>query len=363
MNFTYFFIRITIIFLLCGISGIAFAQTDSIHFSYPEIFSSALDGNMSVVLKKIDVDSNLLSLRDRKMKNAFETRFKFQQDKSVYPKRSSAIDSLLLIYKKYWRNSLLNSAANYDTLLQLEVNAFLVKHYQPAKALSKTFDSDSTSHYLKAYVNSLQLHTTGFGKTGRLIDLLVWETQKDTVYSFLVSGETIKAPVMFMENFITLGWEEYATLGKLYPGGWATKESLYCVKSAYDLSSETFLISYLAHEGRHFNDYVLFPKLESPDLEYRAKLTELSMAKTTLYTTISFFIANANQKSENDHSLANYWVIRDLSKELFKKEFESDITKWKILSVDKINKAALKTLEKNTKLLKKEGKEVSRFIK
>ena len=43
------------------------------------------------------------------------------------------------------------------------------------------------------------------------------------------------------------------------------------------------MISYLAHESRHFEDYQLFPKLKSADLEYRAKLTELSMANETLY--------------------------------------------------------------------------------
>lgn len=360
-------IQFYLLSLLCLIAEItpanAQSSTDSIKFNYPAIFSSALDGNISMVLKTIDVDSNKLSLRDRKMKNAFDTRFKFDSDKSIYPQKSSAIDDLLLIYKNYWRKSLLDNASNFDAALRENVNIFLAKNYAPAKNLAASDIEDSTSRYLKMYVNSLHLHTTGFGKTGKLYDLLVWETEKDTTYSFKVAGETIKAPVVFMEDFITLGWEQYATLGRLHPGGWATKESLFCVKSAYDLSSETFLISYLAHEGRHFNDYLLFPKLESPDLEYRAKLVELGMAQTTLYTLIEFFIINANQTSENDHSFANYCVIRDLSGILFKKEFESDISKWKALPKEKINKAALKALDTNTKLLKKEGKDVSRFIK
>lgn len=94
-----------------------------------------------------------------------------------------------------------------------------------------------------------------------------------------------------MDEFVTLGWTEFATMDKYHPGGWATDDALNCVKKAYDVSSETFLISYLAHEGRHCSDYKHFPKLRnSADLEYRAKLTELSMADSTLLQLIVFLL-------------------------------------------------------------------------
>ena len=166
-----------------------------------------------------------------------------------------------------------------------------------------------------------------------------------------------------MDNFITLGWEEYATIGRYYPGGWATVKALYCVKKAYDLKSEKFLISYLAHESRHFTDYKLFPKLTSTDLEYRAKLTELSLAQKTLYDLLKFFINNANYDSDNGHSVANYCAIRDLSKALFKVEFEKDINKWKNISTNKINKTAYKILLANTKAMLLIGPYIQKYIK
>ena len=165
-----------------------------------------------------------------------------------------------------------------------------------------------------------------------------------------------------MDDFITLGWEEYATLGRYYPGGWTTTKELYCVKSAYDLKSEKFLISYLAHESRHFADYKLFPKLTSADLEYRAKLTELSLANSSLYQLLDFFIGNANARSENGHSLADYCVIRDLSKSLLNTGFEKDIGKWKQLSPDVINKGAAEILQANTKTLQSFGPSVEHYI-
>jgi hypothetical protein len=166
-----------------------------------------------------------------------------------------------------------------------------------------------------------------------------------------------------MDDFITVGWEEYATLGIAYPGGWSTREALFCVRKAYDLKSEDFLISYLCHEGRHFMDYKLFPRLTSADLEYRAKLTELSLLKEELIETIELFINNANYESENGHSVANYCVIRDLSKALFKVDFEKDINKWKEVNAGKINKTAYDVLEANTLALKKQGAGVEKYIK
>jgi hypothetical protein len=165
-----------------------------------------------------------------------------------------------------------------------------------------------------------------------------------------------------MGDFVTLGWEEFATLGRHYPGGWATRKELYCVKSAYDLKSEQFLVSYLAHESRHFADYTLFPKLQSADLEYRAKLTELSLAKSSLYQLIAFFVANANLHSENGHSVANYCVIRELSKSLFNTEFEADMSKWNQKSPAVINTAAAEILRANTKTLRSMGPSVEHYI-
>ena len=98
-------------------------------------------------------------------------------------------------------------------------------------------------------------------------------------------------------------------------------------------------------------------------MEYRAKLTELSMAKKTLYQLIKFFISNANYDSDNGHSVANYCVIRDLSKTLFKVTFENDINKWKGFSIKKINKIAYKILQANAKALQHKGVDVQKFIK
>ena len=335
---------------------------DSVRFDYKKIYAYCLDGDIPPVLSIMDsAQGRRISNEDLQFKKDLESRFKFEHDGSNYLlSKSSVISPLLVIYHDYWRNGLLNPQQNQDSGLSETVTKFLRAGVGPANELSA--DPDSIDKYEKLYIEQSGFHTTGFGKTGKLFDLLVWKTQKDTIYSFVQGDDRTSVRVVFMDDFITLGWEEFATLGRHYPGGWATPKELYCVKSAYDLKSELFLISYLAHESRHFADYKLFPKLKSADLEYRAKLTELSLAKTSLYQLIEFFIANANSKSENGHSVANYCAIRDLSKSLFNTEFEKDISKWKQLSPAVINKAAAEILQANTKTLQSMGPAVEHYI-
>jgi hypothetical protein len=338
--------------------------SDSIRLDYRKIYSLALDGDARSALAWVDKDTLHLSQKDKEFEKAFDERFRYAEDHSRFPDSSSALDGLLAIYKPYWRRSVLNPTINGDSAFKIQVAGYLSANYPPAAGLGAGQPStDSIDHYLVPYLASLNLHTTGFGKVGRLFDLLVWKHQRDTVYTIVSHGDTTRTSVRLMTDFISLGWEAYATLGRHYPSGWATSTSLFCVEQAYDLHSETFLVSYLAHEGWHFSDYKLFPRLKSTDLEYRAKMKELSMADTTLMHLIDFFSSNANFDSGNGHSVANYCAIRDLSRALFHNDFEKDMNKWKQLPTATINAAAAKILKENTRILETQGKEVTSYIK
>ena len=334
----------------------------SAKIDYNKILSYCLEGDVKSALKILKLNDNkILFPNGLIFKYKFDRRFKYATDESNYlERRKSQITELLTMYRNYWRAALLDSSKNYDSILMHNVTNFLINKYPPAHNL--IVNEDSLDIYQKRYIESFGLHTTGFGKTGKFYDLLVWKSEKEKNYSFKVGNETTSAAVVFMDDFITLGGRN-ATLGIAYPGGWATKKALYCLKKSYNLNSEKFKVSYLAHESRHFADYELFPKLKGADLEYRAKLTELSMAQNTLSELIEFFINNANYNSKDADSMADYCVIRDLSKTLFNVEFEKDISKWKKLSKERINKTAEAILVANTKALKLQGIGVETYIK
>jgi hypothetical protein len=337
---------------------------DTIRLDLKSIYTMALDANIHAALPLVRKDPSTLSMEDRAFQTAFESRFGHEKDDSPPASFPSPIDSLLLLYKAYWRMSLLDTAANYDSSFLRGITAYLASACPSANIQAKKpLSSDAIDQALNTYITSLHLYTTGFGKTGRLFDLLVWRNQKDTLYRFSLSGDTTRQPVVFMDDFITLGWEQYATLGRYYPGGWTTSASLFCVRQAYDLQSEDFQISYLAHESRHYTDKQLFPRLQSADLEYRAKLTELSLARVTLLNLIDTFISSANYHSGNGHNVADHCVIRDLSNALFNSSFEKDMDKWRLLDGAAINQAAAKQLAKNTRILRSRGKSVTHYIK
>lgn len=339
---------------------IAFGQTisnDSIQLDYNKIYSYCMQSNAKPIMSLLDVDTTKLSGKDKSFKLRFENRFKYNEDRSsLNDQPKTAVDSLVNIYKSYWRASLLNPEKEYDSLLVENLNS-LFKYQSKTKADTLGLDSR-----IRNYVTSKGLYTNGFGRVGRLQTLLIWKTQKDSTYTFSVFKEKISAKVFFLEDFVSLGWNRYVSLDKSI-GGWAKEDGLYCVKEAYNIENDRFKIHYLAHEGRHFEDYKIFPNLSGYDLEYRAKLTEISLAQETLYSIIKQFSTSANYDSDNPHPVANYVVIKNLSKRIFNSDFEKDISKWEAIDIAIINKTAYELLKENTKALHKEGTDVQYFIK
>ncbi len=320
---------------------------DSIRIDYRKIYSHCLDADIRSAMELIKVDKSKVFGKDYSFICELEHRFAHLEDKSDFiTKHSSVIDPLLLIFHKYWREALLAPEINADSVFLKNTSTFFSKEYS---LNTPEMNEEALDSIFMKYIADNRLYTTaGIGKTGKLYDLLVWKNQRDSVFSFHLHEEELNVKVILMKDFITLGWEEYATLGRYFPGGWATDEALYCVEESYDTNSEKFLVSYLAHEGRHFSDYKLFPKLKNTDLEYRAKLTELSLAQTTLFDLIQLFIANSNASSQEGHSKANYLVISDMSKILFSKDFENNMEKWQAEGYKIINDIAYLILKENT---------------
>ena len=139
--------------------------------------------------------------------------------------------------------------------------------------MNDTISLDSRLDSLDSHIQKLvsnEGYYAKYGKVGRLRDLLIWQTQKDTTFAFSIHNEEISAKVIFLENFVTKGWIQYATINESM-GGWAAEDALYCLKESYNIESDWFTIHYLAHESKHFADYKTFPNISGYDLEYRAK--------------------------------------------------------------------------------------------
>ncbi len=241
-------------FLLAGLNSYALVvQNDSAKIDYEKIYAYCLDGNITPALRIMELyDSKKLSAKDLKFKTAFENRFKYDTDKSGFPEglNSSVID-LLTIYRDYWRSSLLTNSNKYDTLLKKDLCTYFTAIFHLTPLGSGMWPEDTIDVYLKRYISSFGYHTTGFGQTGKYLDLLVWKNQKDTTYSFSIYDEKISTSVVFMDDFVTLGWEEYATMGRAYPGGLGRKK---INKAAYEALTRNTIA--LTNEGPGIEKFI-----------------------------------------------------------------------------------------------------------
>jgi len=355
-------LRLLVLPLAWSLSLAVCAQADSTVFD--NLLFKALQGDMSSVLRGLDtLEDTALRPTQKRMKQTLLHRFATQDEHFVWPTPDTTLQAVMAIYHRYWTDALLNdNIQKHDSELVANVAEHLRTHvpelrHKKAKWLR--------SHWNGSLQDELKSHGcyAATGKTGSFYDLLLHQKETETRYPVTTPEDTLEVKVVFMDSVICNGWEGYATLDTYYPGGWATSDALYCAHDSYDLNSENFTVSYLKHEGKHFADYKRFPKLQGPDLEYRAKLVELGAADQTLYCLIRFFAQNSVNDASNPHGLANYCVIRDLSRALFDTERETDIEAWKKLPMERIHQASTALLLQNTKDLEAMGaKQVERLI-
>lgn len=335
-------------------------------FEFKKIYSYALQADVSKILSVLDTLSDeSLTEKERIIKEKYFHRFKLEDEDIDYNTSDPLLKSLLEVYHSYWKKALLDNkqTEQYEEQLKNDVVAFLNEHGYLADTLSMKDVEDNFGQHLKNFLSHHNYYSAT-GKTAGLYDLFLWSKEVPKTYHVQLPETETATTVVFLEDVVTMGWEEYASFGTVYPGGWATKEMLYNVRKAYDTTSENYKVSYLKHEAQHFADYKAFPALTGADLEYRAKLVELVYADQTLYGLIRSFIRNANPEGRNPHAFANYAVIRDLSGKIFKQDFVSDIERWKKVPSKKIRKLSERLLKQHSKALDEIGAgTVAEFIK
>ncbi|UJH67953.1 hypothetical protein [Allomuricauda sp. SCSIO 65647] len=333
-----------------------YTKVDSSNFK--KIYPYALRGDMNAVFEILEkTEDRSLTQRQRDKKNRYYQRFLYRNEDFDFNTDDTEIVDLFKRFQNYWRSVIIENVTQdlADSLFRGEMTYFLKKYHRPELSVGEI--KENYYSLFQGFFRSKNIYGIGVGKTGHLYDLYLWKDQEEIDYSInLPEGQTIKVPVVFMRDFISNGWSHYTTFGHSFSGGWAMADKLFCVEESYGpKDEEEFLISYVSHEGQHFSDYKSFPKLKQADLEYRAKLTELSLAKETTHQIVDKFITNAKNDVSYAHAFANYTVIRLLSERIFGSGFESNLEKWKQIPTKKINKASLKLLKEHSRKLKSLG--------
>lgn len=330
------------------------AQKDSTVFD--DLLFTALQGKLTPVLQALDtLDDAALGRRRSTMKQVFLHRFRSEDEAYDFRTRDTTLIAIMRIYHRYWTDVLLDGdTKEHDIGLSVRVAEHLRTHVPELRDKKPKWLQKRWNELLKEHLMAHGCYS-GIGRTAGIYDLLLHMEETEVRYPVTTPEDTLDVKVVFMDSVICHGWEGYATLDTYYPGGWTTNDALYCARSSYDLASENFTVSYLKHEGKHFADYKRFPKLEGADLEYRAKLVELSTADSTLYRLIDVFMRNSAYDALNPHAYANFCVVRDLSRTLFNKEREADMETWKRVEKEEVHRAAKDLLGKHTQALQAAG--------
>ena len=222
------------------------------------------------------------------------------------------IASLATDYLTYWNHSLTKPDEREQA--ERELRSHLSKLL--GHSLTNDADFDAAEDQIKAEALKRGFHVL-LGRTQPLRELMIWKklTVEQRQVNLPEGPQSVR--VTYLDDFLLRGWGYYATCKRRSAGGWATDEGLFAVVPAYKgLADETFSVRFLAHETQHFADKKAFPNLESWELEYRAKLVELSLAESSQDSTLQLICENRTGSKTSPHGYADFRVIDDVTRRL-----------------------------------------------
>ncbi len=294
------------------------------------------------ILRTVPEDS--LPPRDAEMQRCMLSRFGPAGVDAPVASLPPAAVATMNAYRRYWRSIMLHQATKADAEAQLLQTLNDILAAGGAAPHDRTSLAETTDA-VKPFLEKLGVHALT-GVTPPFYELMLWRTETATRYDVTLPERPVEVNVVFMKDFVLKGWLGYATCDRSGTGGWATKERLFAVAESYDLESEKFKVSYLAHEGQHFADYQDYPNLESAELEYRAKLAELVKSATTTRELFTRFSNGGTQGRQAPHAHAEYWLARNMGERGMNAAAASD---------EAIREAALALLRESSATLRAAG--------
>jgi hypothetical protein len=318
-------------------------STDSVEKAY---VAMAIQGDLSGAT---DLFSDL-SFRDDpdtdRLRKQFEERFVRHPGNQGALGQGPLLQRVASTYQDYWRLGLLGDTTVAGEMLTKRLSALPVMQDDTYPIDVNPFEALRVS-LRRNGIHFLETEAPPFR------DLFLWKKDSTKRYTVQLTDRKLSLTVHLMDDFLLQGWKDFASLGLVSTTGWVENDELYCLAWAYDTSSESFKVSYLKHEARHLVDLEKFPTMNSEELEYRAKLTELAFADRTLKRILSGFAAKAAENPESAHAMANWRVTRDIYFVLNELEMPEGFADWDSMGVGKVNRAARVLLRNSTELQEK----------
>jgi len=217
---------------------------------------------------------------------------------------------MLAAYRAYWRAAL----ANPDERAAKEAN--LLPSLRRLTGRDDVADFDAIEPIVTECLGNAGYYCLQ-GLTGPLRELMLWTQQDLRSYKVVLPDGEHTTRVFLLDDFASLGWSDFATCGRRGTGGWATGDALFAVVPRYSgLDGEEFQVSFLGHETQHFADLTRFASMPQWELEYRAKLVELSKARLTRARVLRKLSEDQGDDPASPHAYANKRVLAALARRL-----------------------------------------------
>ncbi|MGM9484816.1 hypothetical protein ACS5PN_26715 [Roseateles sp. NT4] len=335
---------------VCSASFLTFTLVGLAHGdAMTPIISAAAQADLpSALLQLQALPAEGLSDKDAKFRSCVLDRFSKAALSSTpsIPSLPQPLAAVLQAYRTYWTSVLLK----HETATVAEAG---LDRRLAALMPDSQGDLEARTESAKDLAKRSGWHVLG-GFTPPLHDFLLWKSETTRMEAVQLPERSIDVKISMLEDFVSFGWVGWATCDRAHIGGWATKEGIM-VPAGWNTKEESFAISLQAHEAQHFADYIDFPDLAPEDLEYRAKLVELSLAKTTQRELLEDFVTGATPDRSLPHPFAQWWLVTRLSERLGPAD-------WKDWSPDKVRAAAAAELRVHSEALKRQGKGVKTAI-
>lgn len=227
----------------------------------------------------------------------------FQEEKYLTYDVDDSLQEILLAYQKYYRDAFYLEQSPEEAAEGLRLRLAELFQAGPAAPL------DELEEKVADAFRSRSLYAL-CGRTGGYYGPYIWRTEELKQYAVELPDGTRDYAVKLLDGFVMESWLSYLTFGMSGTGGWSNGDGLiHCIKSNYDLDSESFRVSLLKHEVQHAADQDRYPGMSSEDLEYRAKLVELVYSEER--RMLDRFLREADETNAgNSHGLAAERIVR-----------------------------------------------------
>lgn len=235
--------------LVLALSGCALVPAGSgpaggFRQALPPVFQADMPTSLARLAAR--PDKKELDAKQKQVRACMQARFSGGAQDTGPQVLDGPAGQVLNAYRRYWTAVLMRTATPEQAESGLSTD---LAPWSAAGSKGLDAQEESVSGLLK----SQGLFVLG-GMTPPLRELMVWRRQASQAQAVELPGGRLDVTVTLLDDFVSLGWATWATCDKSHTGGRATEGGIMVVAPAWNLDSEPYRVSLLAHEAQHFSD-------------------------------------------------------------------------------------------------------------